>query len=197
MSALDPLLDAELSKDRAIVFACVRFEFADVTVQLVDGAAEVTPIGMGTFVGEHPLFGSIDEIDAFEDGSGDEAPGMVVRLLPATSDMSLVASAAMQGARVRVWLGAVERASGNVIGAPFLLFDGVVDVPTVEIGKRELAVEYECVSGMERYFANSEGIRLSASWHKQVFPGELGLDYVTGAARKVYWGQSAPSGVRR
>jgi hypothetical protein len=46
---------------------------------------------------------------------------------------------------------------------------------------------------MERLFFNDEGIRLAPAFHQQVWPGEDGLNHVTGVTDLIYWGSRAPT----
>ncbi len=80
-----------------------------------------------------------------------------------------------------------------MVSIPFLLFDGEVDVTGYGFDARKLEIELECVGGMERFFFNDEGIRLSPSFHAQVWPGEDGLNMITGVEYIIYWGGYEPS----
>lgn len=196
MTLLHAALDAELAGDQATIFGAIELLFPSHAVRLVDGAGSIS-FGGVTFEGDHAMFGSLEGIDDFEDGAGDEAPGMTVTLLPSEdAPATEISNAGMQGSPVRFWLGARNDTTGQPIGDPLLLFDGEIDVPTLTIDLRSRTVDYEAVGGMERFFEAEEGIRLAPAWHRRVWPGELGLDHITGVADTVYWGQSAPSGVK-
>lgn len=197
MSALDPALDAALSADTVTIALLVRIDLPNGdTVRLLEGAGSV-PFSGGVFTGEDPRYASLGEVDDFEDGTGDQAPGIALQLLPVNPEAAiLLTDPAMQGAPVRVWLGALSDATGLLIGEPYLLLAAEVDLPTLEIGEGVRAVELDCVGGMERFFEAEEGIRLTPARHKQVWPGELGLDHVTGITDPIFWGAATPSGVR-
>ena len=98
---------------------------------------------------------------------------------------------------MRFWLGARDDLTGVVVGDPHLLADAEVDLGTLEIGPGEHSVPIECVSGMERFFDDEEGLTLSPVSHKEFWPGETGLDQLTGVKGTVYWGSSQPSGITR
>jgi len=200
MSAAHPALDAELSADRATIFAALRVDFGGDPASLVDGSGSATFAVDGqlvTFTGESATWGTWDGIDGFEDGAGDEAPGLGFSLLPpAGADEDAAATDDMQGNRLRFWIGALNPDSGAVIGEPILLFDGDIDVPMLVAAQAGLRVDFDCVSGMEKFFENDEGLRLSPASHKRVWPGEAGLDFVTGVKDTVFWGQTTPSGVK-
>jgi hypothetical protein len=81
MSILAPALDAELSKDRATIFGAVGIDFAAKSVRLLDGSAVIS-FGGEKFRGDDPYYGSLQSIDDFSDGTGDEAPGFSFTLFP-------------------------------------------------------------------------------------------------------------------
>lgn len=196
MSVLTPALDAELSKDRATIFGAIAVDFAARSVFLLDGSAVLTFAG-AKFRGDDPDYGSLQSIDDFTDGAGDEAPGFSFTLLPPSAEKALLMSLPTdQGARVRLWLGARDDYTGLVISSPLLLADAEIDVPTLEIGPKDHSVSYDVVGGMERFFESEEGITLSPTSHKEFWPGELGLDFVTGVTEPVYWGLTHQSAVQ-
>lgn len=188
MTALHPALDAALANDRVIIFGALEMQFDSGTVRLLDGSAEIE-INGETFVGEEPDFGVWEAIDDFEDGTGDEAPGLTVTILPASDEAALAMSSPdVQGAPVIAMIGAVTESTGLVIGEPYQLIIGEIDVPVHKIGLRSSSVEFNCVGGMERLFFADEGIRLAPSFHEQVWPDETGFSHVTGVADFDYWG---------
>jgi hypothetical protein len=194
MTALTPGMETALKSANPCVFGAVQIDLPDATLRLLDGSGELE-IGGETFAGRDATFGVLAAISEIEDGMGDEAPGLSITLHPASdaaaSDLS---DPAMQGSRVRVWLGAVDRSDGSVIADPYLLQDLVLDQPTLTAGKGTRSLEYECVSTMERLFDNDEGFRLSDSNHQRTWPGELGFQNMSGLVRKIYWGVAGPSG---
>ncbi|MAX00869.1 MAG: hypothetical protein CMN72_14765 [Sphingomonas sp.] len=197
MTVLSPALDAELAKDRVTIFGAVELRLAVKTIRLLDGSATMD-LPAGRFEGGDPDYGVIDSIDEYSDGTGDEAPGFVFTMLPPSWEAALALSLPSdQGAPVRFWLGARDDLTGTVVGEPLLLAGAEVDLGTLNIGPGEHSVEIQCVSGMERFFDDEEGLDLSPESHKSFWPGELGCDHATGVADTVYWGQSQPSGVTR
>ena len=193
MTDLSPALDAELANDRVTIFGALTLTVGGDTVRLLDGSAEIDMLGH-TYSGEDPVYGSWAALDDFEDGTGDEAPGINVVLLPPTYSAALTLSGPqMQGETMQIHFGARNDATGQVIGDPFLLFDGEVDVTGYNFDARLLEIELEGVGGMERFFFNEEGIRLSPSFHAQVWPGEAGMNMITGVEYTIYWGGYEPS----
>lgn len=192
MSQLTPAMDAALSADTPLVCGLLKITLPSGALRLMDGSGQLV-FGGEVYVGRDPVFGSLASVDAIEDGVGDEAPALSFTLLPG-SDASAASLAApeMQGSPVSLWLAAVDRTTGLVIPDPLLLFTGELDQPTLTVDKGVRELEFECVSGFERLFDNDEGIRLADSWHKGVWPGELGLSNVSGISKTIYWGVEAP-----
>lgn len=193
-------LDSALNKDRVIFFVAIKVDLPTSVVRLVDGAGEVT-WGEGTFKGEDATFGVLDNIDSINDGIEEQAPTLTATFIPAEdADVALLVASQHQGSRIRIWLGALDTVSKAVIADPFQLFDGELDQPTLVIDDGTRHVEMECASNFERLFFDDEGIRLSPGHHKTFWPGELGLDDITGIVRQVIWGpgdkirSSAPGG---
>lgn len=193
MSVFSPALDAEFSKDNVTFFGALTLTVGADTIRLLDGSAHLR-IGGDLYTGEDPVYGSWGSMESFEDGSGDEAPGLSIMILPADDAAALALTAPdMQGETVRVHIGARNDATGLTVGEPYLLFDGEVDVPKHEFGKNMLQASLECVGGMERLFFEDEGIKLAPTFHQQVWPGELGFNHVTGIQDIIYWGSNKPS----
>jgi hypothetical protein len=194
MSEITPGLDAALSGDRVPMAGLLRIDFLDSrTLRLVDGAG-VLNWGGDLYVGRDDTFGALQSVDEIDDGTGDEAPALSLSLFPAgdTAAEDLCA-ADMQGSRVRLWLAAFDRTDGTVIPDPYLVFDGDLDVATLRLARGSRVVDYDCVSGFERFFANEEGMRLNPTFHQSIWPGETGLNKVTGIIEQKYWGQNPPN----
>lgn len=193
MTTLSPALDAELAKDNVTFFGALTLAVGADTMRLLDGSAWLT-IGGNLYTGDDETYGTWNSMDSFEDGSGDEAPGLSIVLNPADDAAALALSGPdMQGEAVQVHIGARNDATGAVVGEPYLLFDGEVDVTKHEFGKNMLQVSLDCVGGMERLFFNDEGMKLAPTFHQQVWPGELGFNHVTGIQDTIYWGSNKPS----
>lgn len=194
MSALTPAMDTALAADNPIIFGALQIDLPGYALCLLDGAGQLA-FNSQTFVGRDSTFGVLSAIDSLDDGFGDTAPAISITLLPSTdAAAATLADAAMQGSRVRLWIGAVTRATGAVIADPLLLFDGELDQPVLTLGQGKRVLEYECVSSMERLFDGDEGFRLSDANHQRIWPGETGLANMTGLTRKVYWGVAGPTG---
>lgn len=179
--------------DRVVLIAGLcEIALPSKTIRLCDGGFVLWP-EVGTFTAKDPDFGTIGAVEASGEAISDQAPGGKIVLLPPSS----VSAAALfqpdaQGAPIRFWLAEVDRSSGAVVGSPELMFDGLVDTLTLKTSRAGRTVELEYMAAAERLFMVREGNVLSPRWHKSIWPGELGLDHVTGTAVQVPWGVSGP-----
>jgi len=192
MSALTPALDAEFSSRSPTIFGSVSIDLPGADINLLDGAGFLS-FGGRDYVGRHPVFGTLAAMDSLTDGFGTEAPRISITLLPASDAAATdLAAANMQGAPVLVHYGAINPATGQVVPDPLLLFIGELDVPVLTAGENNRELEYEVASVFVRFFSDDEGHRLSPGFHKSIWPGELGMDFLTSVPQGVYWGVEAP-----
>jgi hypothetical protein len=198
MSELTPQMQAALGQVRARVFGAVQVDLPNYTLRLIDGAGAFANAPWSSFVARDDTFGVLHSVDAISDGTGDQAPAVRLTLLPGTSAAAAsLASAEMQGSRVRFWLGVVDAATGIVVPDPYLLFDGELDVPTLKWGQNSRSLEWTVVSVFAKFFDLEEGARLADSYHQSIWPGETGFIGVTGVDEQIYWGMDTPSGVSK
>lgn len=193
MSAFTPGMEAELRKPFATVFGAIKVQLPGRTVALIDGAASFS-FGGQAYSGRDDLFGVLDSVAHLSDGVGDQAPSLSITLLPDTdANAAAICSPTFQGSSVQLYLGAIDRATGQPIPDPLLIFSGELDQPvlTVDQGTRELT--FECASAFERLFSGDEGARLADSFHKSIWPGETGLANVSGVIKTAYWGVEKPA----
>lgn len=187
--------DAEMAKDRALVFGAVRIDLPGYTLRLLDGSGVAT-FGGGTYTGIDATFGTLAAIGELSDGAGDQIPATNITILPPNDTAAAtLAAPGMQGSIVTIHIGAIDPVTGAVIADPYLLFIGELDVPVITSGGAGRSVDYECVSVMERLFSDDEGQRLVDGFHQSIWPGETGYFDVTGVEQTIYWGQQPPAGV--
>jgi hypothetical protein len=186
---LAPDLGAALASGRALVFGLLRVDLPAPAAPLclLTGSGEV-PFGGVTYIGQDDRFGSLVSLDPPEDGSDDSAPSMSFEIAaPSDAAAITLASASYQGSRVRLWISAIISDLG-AYATPYGLFDGVLDVPHLEIDKGTRTLTFDCVSGFEALFADTEGQRLADASHKAIHPDENGFQWVTGVNRQILWG---------
>lgn len=192
MTSLSTGLDAALAADRALIFGAVEILLPGAPVRLLDGSAQVT-IGGNVYAGIDATFGTLSAVSSLSDGSGDQSPAINISLIPPSDTAAAtLASAAMQGSLVSLYLAALNPATGQVVPDPYLVFLGEVDVPILRSGTEGRTLEYEVVSVMERLFSDDEGQRLADGFHQSVWPGETGFFDVTGVENQIYWGVQPP-----
>lgn len=189
-----PAMNTALQATFANLFGAIEINLPGKDIRLLDGSAAIT-IGAHVFTGSDDDYGTLHAIENFDDGMGDTAPRLNLSLLPSsTLAAETMLDPAAQGSRIRVWLGAFVRETGMAVEDPVLLFDGEIDQGTLKLAKGSRVLDYECAGGFERFFENQEGARLAPGFHKSVWPGETGLDNVTGVQSTIYWGSQAPAG---
>lgn len=194
MSAFTSGVQTALQADAPLIFMALRVELPGYTLRLLDGAQQLTVNGE-VYVGRDDTYGVAAAVDEIDDGTGDQVPALSISIHPPNDEAAIALNdPAVQGGEVQVWFGVVDRATGEVIPDPELLFIGEIDVPTLRAGKGRSLVDLDCVSAMERLFENEEGVRLADSFQQLRFPGETGLANVTGVEKKVYWGVEGAGG---
>jgi hypothetical protein len=197
MSALPAGLDAELQKPAITAFCAVEILLPGYSLRLVDGPGVLTLFG-NAYTGRDATYGVLGALEAISDGVDQSAPALKVTLLPPTETATAtLADPAAQGSQFVVYTGAVNPATGLPVSDPYLWFFGELDVPVVLIGRNSRALEYDVVSGLERFFDQDEGVRLNGPWHNDVWTGELGCQFVVNNQDPLPWGQDAPRPVLR
>jgi hypothetical protein len=183
-----PAVEAALHAFNPLICALLEVNLPDYDLRLVDGATHV-PWGDRTFKGRDPVYGVWVSTDALGDGLGDDVPALGLSFVPTSAAVAGELTAPnVQGSRCRLWFAVIDRSNGLVVPDPLLLFDGELDQPTVETGMHVLRLDYDVVSAFERLFLDDEGIRLSDAFHQSVWPGERGLEYMSGLVRTIIWG---------
>lgn len=165
----------------------VQLDLPSDTVRLADGG--VIKWSSDLFPSSDDKFGTIAAVKADGEGVGDEVPALTLDLIPAdTSTLSDLSAPGFQRSRARFWITEFDPATGLVVGTPDLMFDGQVDQSTLVFENRNVEVSLAIVSTAERLFELNIGNALSPSHHKSLFPGETGLDNMTGLVIPVAWG---------
>ncbi|SEI68023.1 hypothetical protein SAMN05518849_101536 [Sphingobium sp. AP50] len=194
MTVLSPALDAAFAGSRVTMFGALKIEMPAGTYRLLDGSAEIDIDGE-TYRGLEPGFGSWDSIEEISDGFGDEAPSTSIGILPESDAAALaMTDPSVQRSPVTVMIGARDEATGMSIGDPYVPIRGIIDYPVHKIGQAATSVDFEIVSEMEYLMLNDEDRVMSSAFHHRVWPGETGMDHVTGVTENSYWGQNPPSG---
>jgi len=161
-------------------------------IRLLDGAGSAT-FSSKTFVGRDATYGALGAISTIEDSLEARTPRYQIELEPpTTAAITTLSAPSLQGAQASLWFGAVDRTTGQVIATPELLLVGELDYVTAALDQSSRRVSLYIASAFERLFAGDEAARLTPAFHKSIWPGELGLDFVVDATADPYWGVSAP-----
>lgn len=166
-------MQAEIVKQLTRPAIFYEGEFATGTVRLWSGIGDI--IWNGQSWQGAGLLGSVSPI---EENADVRAAGVRVALsgVPGTL-VSLALAEARQGKRASLWLAMLDEA-GAVLADPYLIFNGLLDVPTItETGEGatiELSYENRLISlrtpNIRRYTAEDQ---------KAVYPEDAGFDFVT------------------
>lgn len=187
-----PEMDAVLSGDRIPMAGLFQLDTADYgAIRLLDGAGMLRWDG-NIFAGRHAQFGVLSAMRAIEDGASESAPSLRCSIIPPADMIDIIPWSTLQGSRVRLWVACYSMVTGQVIPDPYAVFDGELDIATIRLGSKTLAVDLDCTSAFERLFEDDEWIRLNPTWLKTYFPDAGGLDHVTGVTQQIYWGQNEP-----
>lgn len=172
----------------------LKWETGAGDVRICDGGTLV--FDGESYVSRHPIFGAITGFMTLIEGVGDEAPAGTLTFAPA-ADAAPVAinSPLLQGTRIRMWIGEIDRDTGLLVGDPDQMLDSIVDVTRLKLGRGKKELEVDIVSRAERLFLLNEGNVLSGEFHRSIYPGELGLNNAIGVPMTVAWGVAgAPRG---
>lgn len=161
------------------------------TVRMSDCAA--VKWGATLYDGVDANFGSVAAIGDIEEVIADELPSWAITFNPPDDTSAVtIASPEYQGARIICHLAEIDPATGMVTGTPDLVFDGIIDVPTLRMGRGSRSVEFSVVGRTDKLLLLREGNTLSTAFHSSVWPGELGFDNATGIQLTRAWGVKSP-----
>jgi hypothetical protein len=170
----------------------MKMELPDYTVLLCDGG--MMEFDAEIYLEADPIFGTLGSVEPMNEGIGDEVPALQISLLPpGTSEPGDIAKPEFQRSRLRFWIGEYDVDTGELVGAPDLVFDGQLDQCALEIGPEGRSLSIGVVSKSERMFAGNTGNSLNPTWHKSIWSGETGHDNATGLSVPVAWGTEKPA----
>lgn len=186
--ALTPQMSAALAAADLTLFGCLKVELPGYTIRLLDGSAELL-IGDELYAGSDPNFGTASLGDSFSDGDPSQAPHLALTFFPPDdAAAATLSSPSYQGSAVTLMVGIVDAFTGLVVPDPVVLFAGELDTTALTVAKGKRAVTVEVVSALERCFEQDEGARLNDGFHKSIYPGERGFEFVTVDPTNLPWG---------
>jgi hypothetical protein len=166
-----------------------KAEFPNGTVAAWSGYGNIT-FGGDTYLGVGD-FGGVDKVD---ETSNVRANGATFTLSGIPS--ALVAAALLeeyQGRPCTLFLGALNLTSGAIIGTPYPILSGRMDVMSIEEGADTATITLTVENNLIELYRAKE--RRYTHEDQQIdFPGDLGFEYVAGLQEKpINWGQAAPA----
>lgn len=186
--SLSPGLATALAAEAPLTFFALEILLPGEALRLLDGSGDLIVNG-NEYLGLDPTYGALVGPDAFQDGSSAEAPHLTFQIMaPTNAAAAAICSPAAQGSAVSLWFGAVNRITGGVIADPILLWQGDLDTTAWTVDRGQRAVRCDCESIWDRFFDTDEGILLDNATHQSIWPGELGLEYVTQVQMQLPWG---------
>jgi hypothetical protein len=178
---MDPVLSAAYAQPSWTRKLLVRMDLPGASYGLTDGGFIVYE-GL-TYLGADPSLGLFVGVSGLSSGVGDKTTRVEVRMAPKnTTAASILGSANTQGSRVRVWRGAVDRATGLLIGTPVLRFDGEIDQPRFTVGQ-DRTLTIACGTQSARQLEENADWRANHSFHTTRWPGEAGMVRVAGITK--------------
>lgn len=189
--ALDIATNAALQQPVSMICCLLQIALPVRTIRILDGAVPITHEGH-LYEGEDAVFGTLDAVEDVTEQVGTEAPTIRFTFLPTSvAAMAEITSPLMQGSEVSLWFGVIDPDSGLLIGAPELLFLGELDTAEIDVDTNRTVISFDVASAWERLFEASEGQRLNNSFQQSIYPGDLGMEFVTQIQREEPWGYDA------
>jgi hypothetical protein len=187
---MDSSLIAALQAASPTVVVLVTMTLPDATIRWTDGGFVVW--GSDTWSVEDETYGALSAVESIEDGLTDGATVCALTISPKDLDaVSELSDPAAQGSIVTVHLGAVDRATGLLIGEPELLFRGEVDQPRLGVGD-ELTLILDLITQEARMLEPNDQQRLTDAFHQTAFPGERGLENLPKVDKPIWWRADDP-----
>lgn len=169
----------------------LKIELPGADIRLCDGG--FFPWAGEIYRSRDPLYGVITSVEGLEEGIGDEVPALALEFAPpGDAPVGQLSQPGYQQSRVRLWVADYNPETGQIVGTPQVEFDGMLDQTTLRLGRQERTLATTIVPTAERMFQRNIGNSLSPSFHKSIWPGELGHDNATGLKTPTAWGVASP-----
>lgn len=134
------------------------------------------------------VFGQIVSFQDFTSGQGDEAPAFEVTWgVEDRTQAAGLCNPSIQGSFVNWRVLAINRDT-NAVTADQHIFTGLVDNAEIVLDVESYEVRMGFATEIDRFLNTDKGNRLNRSFHRSVWPGETGLDLMTGTTVPVPWG---------
>lgn len=190
---MDTTMQASLEADGPLHGFAVEILYPTFSLRLLDGSGFAT-INSNNFTGSDPTYGvTLVLPESFEDGINAEAPNVAFALqCPTNAAAAALCDPSAQGSQVTFWYWSMNRTTGLIIGTPYELWVGALDVPVLNLDRGQRLVRIEAESWFGLFLDAPDGNILSNADHQAIWPGELGLEYVTNVQQIMPWGADSP-----
>lgn len=193
---LPTALADDLQRPSVVMFCASQIDLPGGPLRSVtDGAGFVTFAVDGvpqTFVARDAVYGVMGGVTEIVDGIAIEAPTISVNLYtPTNAAMAALSAPSAQRSRVRIWVGTVNRTTGQVIGVD-QWYDGDTNVPTQNVGKSTRVLPLSINSALMKFLEPDEGARQNDGFHRLAWPEERGMQHVNSVELTDVWGSDAP-----
>lgn len=164
----------------------LRIQLPQHTIRLCDGG-EIDYAGE-RYASEDAVFGTVAEVDSYTSGSAEEAPAFDLTW-SVSNPVSAVAftQPEIQGASVQWRIVSLLRET-NAVLTDRLIFAGIVDNAEILLDTGSHNLRMGISTEIDRLLNTDKGNRMNRSFHRRVWPGESGLDLMTGTTTPVPWG---------
>lgn len=194
---MDATLKTGLQGASPTTFTAVRFDLPGdpvVTVRLCSGG--IVAFDSQAFASLDTTWGALDRVEVISDGvETSRTTARLAFLIPNADALASILNISAQGAPIKVWQGAVNRATGAALGdTAELLFEGVIDGGTLVVDGTTRQAILTCTTRSEYQQHAGEEWRISDAFHQSIWAGELGLAYYNRPDR-VFWRTASPRGV--
>lgn len=147
-----------------------------------------------TYTSEDDVFGTIGSLQTMAESVGDIVPAVVMTLLPPnTTAAEDISQPGNQRSAVQFIIAEYDADTG-LISTGAVEFYGQLDQTVLRSRDDEYSLAVSVVSLAERLFERNIGNSMNSSWHKSVWPDELGQDNATGLTGSIAWGVESAGG---
>lgn len=198
---MDSTLKAALKAGGAMVFDACKLVYPDHEYRLTSAGSLTINSEVYDDGDDSDGLGTIDfnlsHIEEYADGTEGAPRCRIVLLCRTQAALDALSAPDTQWSRVYAWWGALSPETGQLIGEAERPFIGYTDLSEIEITEEGWTLTLDCASGLDQALDAGEGQRFSNAFHQICWPGELGMDGVTGLTETIWWGMYPPAGTQR
>lgn len=167
-------MKAELAKGIKSPVMLVSGQFDDGMLYLWTGIGTLNWDGQN-WIGAGELLGVSD----LPDSASLEAQKITLQLRGVVyENLALALDQVTQGSPVKIWLGFIGQ-DGNLIADPFLAYTGAMDVPEISESGKTIDIGIS-IEGRIAQLARKKERRRTHEDQQIDYPGDMGLEYITG-----------------